>query len=79
MPATSTNQTTTLSAASGGGGGGSRSTRRLKKASTWHPNVNQNASPYSDVYSEARRLKQEQEAYEKEYGKGGIPEILKPQ
>lgn len=25
------------------------------------------------------RLKQEQEAYEKEYGKGGIPEILKPQ
>jgi hypothetical protein len=24
-------------------------------------------------------LKQEQEAYEKEYGKGGIPEILKPQ
>ena len=66
MPATSsTNQATTSSAASGGGGGGggggSRSTRRLKKASTWHPNLNQNASPYSDVYSEARRLKQEQE------------------
>ena len=37
--------------------------------------------PLEVIIKEAsdRRLKQEQEAYDKEYGKGGIPEILRPE
>ena len=46
----------------------------IPKATTPAFDLNKYIKEQSDL-----RLKQEQEAYEKEYGKGGIPEILKPQ
>ena len=59
----------TNSSSSSMSGGGTRSRRGLKKARTWHPNLDN--VPASDPYREARRLKKEKEQESSGSGSGG--------
>jgi protein-tyrosine phosphatase len=40
------------------------SKRKLKKASTWHPNLTEQQSSYADVYADARKIKNAQKAFD---------------
>lgn len=53
------NETNGSTSSSSSSGGGTKSRRGLKKARTWHPNLDN--VPATDPYREARRLKKEKE------------------